>query len=106
MNRALLRIGTLALALIAFAPAAHALEYDEIFTLVERNVSERTLVQLVVDDGRAFELTEQDSLDLANAGVTNVVIRAMRDPEWGRAWLDGETWALPAFVPGGIVGPA
>jgi len=94
VNRELLRIGTLALALIAFAPAAHALEYDEIFTLLERDVTERTLVQLVVDDGRGFELAEQDSLDLVQAGATRILIRAMREPAWGRAWLDEEPWAL------------
>ena len=86
----ILRLGlSVVLATVLAVTAAWAVEYDDIFELTERGVSERTIVQLIVDDGRAFELDQDELADLRAAGVSEAVIAAMLDPAVGRAWLAG-----------------
>jgi hypothetical protein len=90
--KSILRFGlSVVLATVLAVTAAWAVEYDDIFELTERGVSERTIVQLIVDDGRAFELDQDELADLRAAGVSEVVIDAMLDPAVGRAWLSGGT---------------
>ncbi len=72
------------------APAAWAITYDDVFELTAREVAEETIVRLIVDDGRAFELDADQLADLRAAGVSTTVIDAMLDPEAGRAWLEGD----------------
>ena len=69
---------------------ALAIEYDEIFEMTARGSSEESIVQLIVEDGRGFELNSQELDDLRDAGVSEVVIDAMLDPEAGRRWLAGD----------------
>jgi hypothetical protein len=69
---------------------AFAIEYDEIFEMTERGASDEAIVRLIVDDGRGFELNSEELDDLRDAGVSDVVIDAMLDPEVGRRWLEGD----------------
>jgi hypothetical protein len=81
---------------------AQAIEYADIFEMTDKGVSDRTIVQLIVDDGRAFELSDQELADLRAAGVSEIVIEAMLDPYKGAAWLgDGSTPSQPPTISGG-----
>ncbi len=88
--RSILRMGlSVVVATVLAASAAWAVDYDDIFVLTERDIPELTIVQLIVDDGRAFELSSSQLMDLRVAGVSEHVIAAMLDPEAGRAWISG-----------------
>ncbi len=103
--RSILRMGlSVVLATVFAVSTAWAVDYDDIFEFTERNVSERTIVQLIVDDGRAFELSEDELADLRAAGVSPVVIDAMLDPAVGKAWLAGETGGGATYGGGGADG--
>ena len=104
--RSILRIGlSVVLATVLAASAAWAVDYDTIFELTQRNVDERTIVQLIVDDGRAFELSDEEIVDLRVAGVSEHVIDAMIDPAAGKAWLAGDVFeGLGETLGGGETG--
>ena len=91
--RACVSIG-IALALSMAAHAAYAIEYDDVLGLTKQGVSDRTIVELIVKDGRAFEMSSDERNRLRDAGVSEIVIRAMDDPKIGQEWLDG-TYTLP-----------
>jgi len=91
--RACVSIG-IALALSMAAHAAYAIEYDDVLGLTKQGVSDRTIVELIVKDGRAFEMSSDERTRLRDAGVSEIVIRAMDDPKIGQEWLDG-TYTLP-----------
>lgn len=78
-----------ALALSLAATAANAIEYDEVIKLTQQGVTDRTIVELIVKDGRAFDMNEDEIADLRDGDVSEDVIRAMLDPSKGRDWLDG-----------------
>ena len=106
--RSILRAGLGALLGVALVfSTAYALEYDDVFELTDKGVSVTTLVQLVVDDGRAFDLSGEELSDLRAAGVDEIVIEAMLDPAVGRAWLAGdrdESGSDYGDAPGGTAG--
>jgi hypothetical protein len=87
---------TLVVVLALAASAAWAITYDDVFELTARDVAEETIVRLIVDDGRGFELDDDQLADLRAAGVSTTVIDAMLDPEVGRAWLEGDDFGGPA----------
>lgn len=78
-----------ALALSLAATAANAIEYDEVIELTQQGVTDRAIVELIVKDGRAFDMDEAEIADLRDEDVSEDVIRAMLDPNEGRDWLDG-----------------
>ncbi|MEP7028036.1 MAG: hypothetical protein ABI960_05525 [Candidatus Eisenbacteria bacterium] len=80
-----------ALAIFLTASAASAIEYDDVIGLTRQGVSDRTIVELIVKDGRAFEMNDVEIQRLADADVSQVVIDAMLDPVAGQDWLDGKT---------------
>jgi len=80
-----------ALAIALTASAASAIEYADVIGLAKQGVSDRTIVELIVKDGRAFEMTDEETQALVDAGVSQVVISAMLDPAAGQNWLDGKT---------------
>jgi hypothetical protein len=89
--RTLLRTGLGALlGVLLVLGTAYAIEYHEIFELTDEGVSDEEIVRLIVEDGRAFEMSEDEIEDLRRAGVSEIVIDAMIDPEVGRAWLAGD----------------
>jgi hypothetical protein len=75
--------------LLAWSGPASAIEYTEIFAMTADGASDETIVRLIVEDGRGFEMSESELDDLRAAGVSDIVIAAMRDPEVGRQWLEG-----------------
>lgn len=77
-----------ALALTLAASAAFAVEYDEIINLSREGTSTRTLMELIVQDGRAFEMSDDELQRLEDAGVDADVIHAMQDPSFAQQWLD------------------
>ena len=100
--RSILRMGlSVVLATVLAVSAAWAVTYDDIFELTERAVSERTIVQLIVDDGRAFDLSEDELADLRAADVSQIVIDAMLDPAVGKAWLAGDVGSGSTYGGGG-----
>lgn len=91
--RACVSIG-IALALSMAAHAAYAIEYDDVIGLTKQGVSDRTIVELIVKDGRAFQMSSDERNTLRDDGVSEIVIRAMDDPRIGQDWLDGK-YTLP-----------
>src|SRR5689334_13224499 len=79
-----------ALALTFAATAAFAIDYDDVIGLTNQNVSKRTIIELIVKDGRAFDMTDDEIADLRDEGVDEDVIQAMLDPSFGEDWLDGK----------------
>lgn len=69
---------------------ALAIEYDDIFEMTADGASDEEIVRRIVEDGRGFELSAREMDDLRDAGVSDIVIDAMRDPELGRDWLAGD----------------
>ncbi|MEO6463349.1 MAG: hypothetical protein ABIP29_09760, partial [Candidatus Eisenbacteria bacterium] len=69
---------------------AFAIEYDDIFEMTANGDSDEAIVRLIIEDGRGFELSAREMDDLRDAGVSDIVIDAMRDPELGRDWLAGD----------------
>ena len=88
--RSIRRIFAFMIVFACAASAAWAITYDDVFELTARDVTEETIVRLIVDDGRAFDLDADQLADLRAAGVSTTVIDAMLDPEAGRAWLEGD----------------
>jgi hypothetical protein len=79
-----------AIALTLAASAAFAVEYDEIINLTREGTSPRTLMELIVQDGRAFEMSDDELQRLEDAGVDADVIKAMQDPAYAQTWLDND----------------
>jgi hypothetical protein len=79
-----------AVALTLAATAAFAIEYDDVIGLTKQGVSDRTIVELIVKDGRAFEMNEDEIAGLRDEDVSEDVIQAMLDPSYGQDWLDGK----------------
>ncbi len=103
--RSILRMGlSVVVATVLAASAAWAVDYGDIIELTARNVHERTLVQLIVDDGRAFELSAVEIVELRVAGVSERVIDAMIDPAAGEAWLAGDVYEREDGADGGETG--
>lgn len=69
---------------------AFAIEYDDIFEMTANGASDEEIVRRIVEDGRGFELSAREVDDLRDAGVSDIVIDTMRDPELGRDWLEGD----------------
>jgi len=46
-------------------------------------------MELIVKDGRAFEMSDEETQRLVDAGVDSEVIKAMLDPSYAQTWLDG-----------------
>lgn len=69
---------------------AYAIEYHEIFEMTEQGASDEEIVRLIVEDGRGFEMNEDEIADLRDAGVSEIVIDAMLDPSVGLAWLEDD----------------
>ncbi len=80
-----------ALAICMTASVASAIEYDDVIGLTRQGVSDRTIVELIVKDGRAFEMNDHEIQQLEDADVSQVVIDAMLDPVAGQDWLDGKS---------------
>lgn len=78
-----------ALAFSLAATAAFAVEYEDIIGLTKEGVSTRTIMELIVKDGRAFEMSDEETQRLVDAGVDSDVIKAMLDPSYAQTWLDG-----------------
>lgn len=91
----------LALVLSFAATAAYAIEYDDVIGLAREGVSDRTIVELIVKDGRAFDMNEDEIASLRDEGVSEVVIDAMLDPVAGQDWLDGRTSDDQSYDQGG-----
>ncbi|MGH7724773.1 MAG: hypothetical protein ACREOU_05030, partial [Candidatus Eiseniibacteriota bacterium] len=88
--KTILRAGVTALLAVVLAVgAASAIEYEEVIELTQKGVSDRTIVELIVQDGRAFGMSDEEIDRLVQAGVSQVVIDAMLDPASGQAWLGG-----------------
>jgi len=88
--KSILRAGFATLVALMFAVGvASAIEYNDVIGLTEQGVSDRTIIELIVKDGRAFEMSDDELARLKTAGVSQVVIDAMLDPAVGQDWLDG-----------------
>ena len=93
----------IALAISLTASAASAIEYADVIGLAKQGVSDRTIVELIVKDGRAFEMSDEETQALVDAGVSQIVIDAMLDPASGQTWLDGKSTSTgPAYDEDGI----
>ena len=91
-----------ALAIALTASAVSAIEYNDVIGLAKQGVSDRTIVELIVKDGRAFEMSAEETQALVDAGVSQVVIDAMLDPASGQTWLEGKSTTGPAYDEDGI----
>ena len=90
--KTLQRAGLATIVALAFslaATAAFAVEYEDIIGLTREGVSTRTIMELIAKDGRAFEMSDEETQRLVDAGVDADVIKAMLDPSYAQTWLDG-----------------
>jgi hypothetical protein len=71
------------------ATAASAVEYEDIIGLTKEGVSTRTIMELIVKDGRAFEMSDAEMQRLKDENVDPEVVKAMLDPSFAQTWLDG-----------------
>lgn len=101
----ILRVGVMTLLGVALAvSAASAIEYDDVIELAGKGVADRTIIELIVEDGRAFGMSEEEIQRLRDAGVSQLVIDVMLDPAVGTTWLEGESGAGTYGVEGGDAG--